>query len=77
MTRRLIEMRFREATGHSIRDEIQSTRLERAKALLSQGRTRLADIAVAAGYPSAQAFRKTFTAATGKSPLNWRKAQSA
>ena len=33
-----------------------------AKALLSQGRTRLADIAVAAGYPSAQAF--LFTAAT-------------
>lgn len=77
VTRRLIEMRFREATGHSIRDEIQSIRLERAKALLSQGGTRLAEIATVAGYPSVQAFRKTFTAATGKSPLNWRKAQSA
>ena len=77
VTRRLIEMRFREATGHSIRDEIQFIRLERAKVLLSQGGTRLAEIAAAAGYPSVQAFRKTFTAATGKSPLNWRKAQSA
>lgn len=77
VTRRLIEMRFREATGHSIRDEIQFIRLERAKVLLSQGGTCLAEIAAAAGYPSVQAFRKTFTAATGKSPLNWRKAQSA
>lgn len=77
VTRRLIEMRFREATGHSIRDEIQSIRLERAKALLSQNGTRLAEIAAAAGYPSMQAFRKTFTAATGKSPLNWRKARTA
>ena len=75
VTRRLVEMRFREATGHSIRDEIQSIRLERAKVLLSQGKVRLAEIASAAGYPSVQAFRKTFTAATGKSPLNWRKAR--
>lgn len=77
VTRRLIEMRFREATGHSIRDEIQSIRLERAKALLSQGGIRLAEIAAAAGYPSVQAFRKTFTSTTGKSPLNWRKTQAS
>ena len=77
VTRRLIEMRFREATGHSIRDEIQSIRLERAKALLSQGGIRLAEIAATAGYPSVQAFRKTFAAATGKSPLNWRKTHVA
>lgn len=76
VTRRLIEMRFREATGHSIRNEIQSIRLERAKILLTQGKVRLSKIAATAGYPSVQAFRKTFTAATGKSPLNWRKAQN-
>ena len=77
VTRRLIEIRFREATGHSIRDEIQSIRLERAKILLSQGKVRLAKIASSAGYPSVQAFRKTFTAATGKSPLVWRKGHGA
>ena len=74
VSRRLIEMRFREATGHSIRDEIQSIRLECAKMLLSQGKARLSAIATASGYPSVQAFRKTFTSATGKSPLAWRKA---
>lgn len=75
VTRRLIEMRYREATGHSIRDEIQSIRLERAKVLLKQHGVRLAQIAAESGYPSVQTFRKTFTAATGKSPLNWRKSQ--
>ena len=75
VTRRLIEMRFREATGHSIRDELQSIRLERAKVLLKQHGVKLDKVAKESGYPSMQAFRKTFTVATGKSPLNWRKSQ--
>lgn len=77
VSRRLIELRFREATGHSIRDEIQLDRLKRSKILLVQSDARLGWIAKESGYPSVQAFRKTFTAATGMSPLRWRKSRQA
>ena len=70
---RTIELRFKEATGHSIRDEIQSLRLERAKVLLAQPRIKMSEVAAASGYPSLLAFRKTFKRLTGAAPGKWRK----
>ncbi|MBQ0032234.1 MAG: substrate-binding domain-containing protein [bacterium] len=70
---RTVELRFKEATGHSIRDEIQSLRLERAKVLLSQPRIKMSEVAATSGYPSLLAFRKTFRRLTGVAPGKWRK----
>jgi len=73
VSRRLLELRFRETIGHSILEEIQAVRLERAKVLLTQSRAQMDEIAENAGFPSVQAFRKAFTRSTGKTPLVWRK----
>jgi len=76
VSRRLVELHFREATGHSIRDEVRRMRIDNAKAMLMHSGARLAKIASASGYPSFHAFRKAFAAATGLSPTKWRKSQS-
>ena len=67
-SRRLVEMRFRKAVGHSILDEIQSVRMERAQELLLDPRRTLVAVANMCGYASEAAFRKVYRAAFGKSP---------
>jgi len=73
VSRRLLELRFRETMGVSIHEEIQSVRLDRAKVLLSQSRAQMHEVAENSGFPSVQAFRKAFVRATGETPLAWRK----
>jgi len=72
-SRRLAELRFREATGHSILDEILSVRIERAKFLLEYSSRPIADIAKSCGYGSADALRRVFVSECGINPLVWRK----
>lgn len=72
-SRRLAELRFREVTGRSILEEILSVRIERAKQLLEHSLKSIAEIAVACGYGSANALRKIFEPATGKTPREWRR----
>lgn len=73
VSRRLIEMRFRETTGKSILEEIQAVRLERAKVMLTQSRLPMDEVARSSGFSSAQALRKALLKATGKTPVAWRK----
>ena len=73
VSRRLIEMRFRETTGKSIHEEIQAVRLERAKVMLTQSRLPMDEVARSSGFSSAQALRKALLKATGKTPVAWRK----
>ena len=64
--RRTAEMRFREATGHSILEEIISVRMLRAKELLMSDSTRpIKIVAQMCGYASETAFRKVYTARLG------------
>ncbi len=64
--RRTAEMRFREATGHSILEEIISVRMLRAKELLMSDSTRpIKVVAQMCGYASETAFRKVYTARLG------------
>lgn len=60
VSRRLAEMRFREMRGHSILDEIQSVRIERARQLLQTSHGSIKTIANMCGYSSEAAFRKTY-----------------
>ncbi|MGI5869003.1 MAG: substrate-binding domain-containing protein [Kiritimatiellia bacterium] len=72
-SRRLFELRFREAMGRSILDEIQHVRLERVETLLARTDTPIGAIASFCGYGSDIQLRKIFRARTGMSMREWRK----
>lgn len=74
MSRRMAEIRFRRVIGHSILDEIQRIRIEKAKELLSRPEmTDLGAITNFCGYATVAALYKVFTAAVGCSPSTWRR----
>lgn len=72
VSRRLFELRFREAMGHSILDEIQNVRLDKVFLLLAQRQTAISAIASFCGYRSERALRKAFLQRTGMSLRMWR-----
>lgn len=71
-SRRMAELRFRAATGHSILEEIRSIRLAKAKDLLSGPPLKLEAVANFCGYKSAVAFSSFFKAETGRPPSVWK-----
>lgn len=77
VSKRLFTMRFREATGHSVLDEITHVRLEKACELLARTDTPVAAVADFCGFGSYQAadwlFRKRFGLSMGA----WRAANAA
>ena len=72
-SRRLFEMRFREAMGHSALDEILDVRLERALALLARSDVPIGAIAAFCGFGCDYELRKLFRARFGTSLRAWRK----
>ena len=72
-SRRLLEMRFREAMGHSILDEIMHVRLEKVETLLAGTDTAIRAIADFCGFGSEVELRQIFRARTGMSMREWRK----
>ena len=69
----LVHLRFREATGHSILDEILHVRLEKTCLLLSGTETSIAAIASFCGFESENALLKTFRSRFGMPMRQWRK----
>lgn len=72
-SRRLFEIRFREAMGHSVLDEILSVRLERACHLLACTETPIGTMAAFCGFKSDIALSKLFHRRFGMSLLAWRR----
>lgn len=72
-SRRTIELRFHELTGHSVQDEILMTRMERVKHLLSRPDIPLETIASRCGWKSTAQLRVFFKAAEGMSMRAWRR----
>ena len=72
-SRRLLEMRFRELTGHTLLEEIRSVRIERAKRILSSTDESMDDVARECGYGDVSTFRRAFVRETGGTPLRYRK----
>ena len=72
-SRRLFEIRFREAMGHSALDEILHVRLSHAQALLAHGDMPVAAVADFCGFGSERQMRRIFLASTGMSPREWRR----
>jgi transcriptional regulator GlxA family with amidase domain len=70
---RSAEIRFRNATGKSIRGAILAARVARAMALLSEPRRDPVSVFVECGWCDEHAFRRAFTQETGLTPLRWRR----
>ena len=71
-SRWLFEMRFREATGHSVLDEILHVRLERACAMLAGGAASVSAVAGMCGFGSYDAMHDLFRRQFGKTPSQFR-----
>src|SRR4029079_16594556 len=76
VTRRTLDRRFVEATGHSVPDEINACRLSRAKRLLSETDLPVKTVARLAGFSSTERLRVTFVEREGISPTGFRKLSS-
>ena len=76
-SRRLAELRFREAVGCSILEKIHAVRLERAKAMLKNPTQSLATIADFCGFKHPNSMRKFFLKATGSTLSAWRKRRAS
>jgi LacI family transcriptional regulator len=72
VSRRVLEKRFRETIGRTILEEIQNTRLERAKRLLLETTYSISKIAQIAGFGSTGYFIQFFQRRTGKTPRKYR-----
>ena len=70
-SRRMAEMRFRKAVGHSVLDEIHAVQLERAKQLLD-GTMPLKVISDFCGFENPNSLRKFFKSMTGVTMTAWR-----
>lgn len=67
-SRRYAELQFRAAIGHTILDEIQTVRMERARELLNDPGRPVSAIANLCGYASVSAFCKQHRTAFGTLP---------
>ncbi len=70
-TRTLIR-RFKDATGDTPANYLQSVRLEKAKQLLENSRLSLSDITHAIGYEDTSSFSRLFKRKTGLTPGHYR-----
>lgn len=71
--RRMADLRFSQAVGHTILDEIQSVRLDRAKQLLLNPNQSLKTISDFCGFKHPNSLRKFFRKETGLTLSAWRK----
>jgi transcriptional regulator GlxA family with amidase domain len=76
VTRRTLDRRFVEATGHSVLEEINACRLSRAKRLLAETDQPVKTVAHLAGFSSTERMRVLFVEREGMSPSEYRKAAS-
>jgi len=72
VSRRLAEIRFRSAYGHSILDEIQSVRLERVVRLLKETDLPLTEVCTRCGYQTDVHLRRIFKKHFGCSMRDYR-----
>jgi LacI family transcriptional regulator len=71
-TRRTLERKFQASLGRTIAEEITHLRLERAKRRLVETDVSLKDVALSAGFPTANHFTKVFSRVEGISPTQYR-----
>jgi AraC family transcriptional regulator, arabinose operon regulatory protein len=72
--RRFSEL-FRRATGRTFVEHLSAVRIGRARELLVETDEKVVDIAFEIGFGNLSHFNRTFKKLTGRSPLDFRKAQ--
>lgn len=72
----VVERAFRETLKSTVQREIAAVRVEEAKRLLEKTDQPIGVVAARAGFMSKSYFTAAFAAATGKTPLVWRRARS-
>lgn len=72
VTRRTLDRRFVEVTGHSVLEEINACRLSRAKRLLTETELPVKTVAHLAGFNSCERMRVLFIEREGLSPTAYR-----
>ena len=77
VSRRTLEMHFRQAIGHTPGEEIRRMQLEQAKRLLEDTDMSMAEIAAACGFTTQQHFAFFFRRAIGYTPSAYRRMQRA
>lgn len=77
ISRRMVELRFKAATGKTMGDAILDQRLSVACDFLKDGKTAISAIANFCGWKSDLAFRKVFISRFGVSPREWQKTHRA
>ena len=73
VTRRTLDRRFVEATGHTVLEEINTCRLIRAKRLLEETELPVKSVAHLAGFSSSERMRVLFVEREGMSPTVFRR----
>ena len=73
VSERHLERIFHTATGSSVLNYLQKTRVETAREELAKTRNSCAEIAFACGFGSIQQFNRVFKAQTGFTPGAWRR----
>jgi transcriptional regulator GlxA family with amidase domain len=73
VTRRTLDRRFAEAIGHSVLEEINRCRLDRAKRLLEETDLPVKNVAHQAGFSSTERMRVLFVERVGLNPTDYRK----
>ncbi len=71
-TRSTLERKFRASLGRTIAEEITRLRLERAKRRLVETEAPMKEVALDAGFPTANHFTKVFSRVEGISPTQYR-----
>lgn len=77
IARRTLEVRFRKAVGRSLNEELRRARLCRAQRLMLESEITLAEVAYAAGFSTQAHFTNLFKKQFGKTPLQYRRLNSA
>lgn len=72
ISRWLFEMRFREATGHSVLNDILGARMEKAAVLLASSATPVAVVSDMCGFGSYDSFHDLFRRQFGMAPTAFR-----
>lgn len=73
LSRRSLEIRFKNAVGRSLQKEIWRVHIEKAKKLLASTSFPMPDIAEQSGFIDAQRLSEVFKRETGVSPMSYRK----
>ena len=72
VSRRLLDLRFREYEHTSLSEKITCRKIETAKRLLTESSSAVKDVFRGAGFASVTNANKLFKAATGMTPAAWR-----